>query len=232
MTNWPKSFPLALLIALMALLPVGVLFSLAQDSAQLFDTHNLRVLGNPRYDQVNKNVDQYSIKHTKDVLNRRKSIILGSMHDEDRKKIIDGLMKLLNENNDLCIFWVPHEPMPKKNQFVFDYFTENGYSVNLYSKQKTHDKDYPRVIIVDIVGVLSQIYWNGIIAYIGGGFSSGIHNVMEPAIARIPVIFGPRYDNFHEAIELVNLGGGWSITNSEEFYNISNKLINNDITLD
>tara|TARA_B100001750_G_scaffold243202_1_gene257986 strand:+ start:184 stop:1470 length:1287 start_codon:yes stop_codon:yes gene_type:complete len=188
----------------------------------------LRVLGNPRYDQVNKNVDQYSIKHTKDVLNRRKSIILGSMHDEDRKKIIDGLMKLLNENNDLCIFWVPHEPMPKKNQFVFDYFTENGYSVNLYSKQKTHDKDYPRVIIVDIVGVLSQIYWNGIIAYIGGGFSSGIHNVMEPAIARIPVIFGPRYDNFHEAIELVNLGGAWSITNDEEFYNISNKLINNE----
>ncbi len=46
MTNWPKSYPLALLIALMALLPVGVLFSLAQDSAQLFDTHNLRVLGN------------------------------------------------------------------------------------------------------------------------------------------------------------------------------------------
>ena len=46
MINWPKSYPLALLIALMALLPVGVLFSLAQDSAQLFDTHNLRVLGN------------------------------------------------------------------------------------------------------------------------------------------------------------------------------------------
>ncbi len=46
MTNWPKSYPLALLIALMALLPVGVLFSLAQDSAQLFDTHNLHVLGN------------------------------------------------------------------------------------------------------------------------------------------------------------------------------------------
>ena len=51
---------------------------------------------------------------------------------------------------------------------------------------------------------------------------------MEPAIARIPVIFGPRYDNFHEAIELVNLGGAWSITNDEEFYNISNKLINNE----
>ncbi|GIS72392.1 MAG: hypothetical protein CM1200mP10_19690 [Candidatus Neomarinimicrobiota bacterium] len=48
-----------------------------------------------------------------------------------------------------------------------------------------------------------------IIAYVGGGFSSGIHNVMEPAIARLPILFGPRYENFHEAEELINSGGGW-----------------------
>ena len=54
---------------------------------------------------------------------------------------------------------------------------------------------------------------------------------MEPAIARIPVIFGPRYDNFHEAKELLNLGGGWSITNDDDFYNISNKLVNNEAML-
>ena len=51
---------------------------------------------------------------------------------------------------------------------------------------------------------------------------------MEPAIARLPVIFGPYYDNFQEAIELIDLGGGWSINNNKEFYNIANKLINNE----
>ena len=63
----------------------------------LNETNNVitRVLGNPRYDQVNKSIDQYSIEHTKGILKRRKSIILGSMHIEDRKNIIEGLMDLL-----------------------------------------------------------------------------------------------------------------------------------------
>ncbi|MEC8838889.1 MAG: glycosyltransferase N-terminal domain-containing protein [Candidatus Neomarinimicrobiota bacterium] len=188
----------------------------------------LRVLGNPRYDQVNKVSDQYSIEHTKEILNRKKSIILGSMHNEDKKNIIDCLMDLLNDNNDIYIIWVPHEPISRNINLVYDYFLDKGYSVELYSEQNKLGTDHPRIIIVDVVGVLSKIYWNGIIAYIGGGFSTGIHNVMEPAIARLPVIFGPHYDNFQEAIELIDLGGGWSINNSEEFYNISNKLINNE----
>ena len=52
--------------------------------------------------------------------------------------------------------------------------------------------------------------------------------MMEPAIARLPVIFGPRYENFQEAIELIDLGGGWSINNNKEFYKIVNKLLNNE----
>ena len=188
----------------------------------------IRVLGNPRYDQVNKVSDQYSIKHTKEILKRKKSIILGSMHNEDKKNIIDGLMGLLNDNNDIYIIWVPHEPISKNINSVYDYFLDKGYSVELYSEQNKLGTDHSRIIIVDVVGVLSKIYWNGIIAYIGGGFSTGIHNVMEPAIARLPVIFGPHYDSFQEAIELIDLGGGWSINNNEEFYNISNKLINNE----
>ena len=188
----------------------------------------IRVLGNPRYDQVNKVSDQYSIEHAKDILNRKKSIILGSMHNEDKKNIIDGLMDLLNDNNDIYIIWVPHEPISKNINSVYEYFLDKGYSVELYSEQNKLGTDHPRIIIVDVVGVLSKIYWNGIIAYIVGGFSTGIHNVMEPAIARLPVIFGPRYDNFQEAIKLIDLGGGWSINNNKEFYNIANKLINNE----
>ncbi|MEE3195815.1 MAG: glycosyltransferase N-terminal domain-containing protein, partial [Candidatus Neomarinimicrobiota bacterium] len=89
----------------------------------------LRVLGNPRYDQVNKVSDQYSIEHTKEILNRKKSIILGSMHNEDKKNIIDGLMNLLNDNNDIYIIWVPHEPISRNINLVYDYFLDKGYSV-------------------------------------------------------------------------------------------------------
>ena len=56
------------------------------------------------------------------------------------------------------------------------------------------------------------------VAYIGGGFSSGVHNVMEPAIARLPVFFGPHYKNFIEAKELIADGGGVSIENGMDLY--------------
>ncbi|MBT7041990.1 MAG: 3-deoxy-D-manno-octulosonic acid transferase, partial [Candidatus Marinimicrobia bacterium] len=84
------------------------------------------------------------------------------------------------------------------------------------------------VVIVGVVGVLSKLYWQGQIAYIGGGFSTGIHNVMEPAIARLPVIFGPRYHHAHEAEELLNNGGGFTINNGDEFRLILEKLIENN----
>ena len=187
-----------------------------------------RVLGNPRYDQVNKVLDQYSTEHTKNILKRKKCIILGSMHNEDKNNIIDGLMNIINDNSDLSVIWVPHEPSSKNVNSVYDYFLNKGHSVALYSEKNESVINHARIIIVDTVGVLSKIYWDGIIAYIGGGFSTGVHNVMEPAIARLPVIFGPQYDNFQEAIELIAFEGGWFINNNKEFYNIVNKLINNE----
>lgn len=192
-----------------------------------FNNSVIRVLGNPRYDQVNKILDEYSVEHTKGILSRKKSIILGSMHNQDKKNIIDGLIELLEINDDLYIIWAPHDPTSYNVNLVYDHFSNLGYSVGLYSKKTAFDEETPRIIIVDLVGVLSQLYWEGIIAYIGGGFSTGIHNVMEPAIARLPIIFGPRYESFHEAVELIELGGGWSISSNKEFFDIVNKLINN-----
>jgi 3-deoxy-D-manno-octulosonic-acid transferase len=64
------------------------------------------------------------------------------------------------------------------------------------------------VLIIDTVGLLSSVYRYGRIAYIGGGFGKGIHNTLEPAAFGLPVIFGPRFDKFREAKELVQAGAG------------------------
>ena len=84
-----------------------------------------------------------------------------------------------------------------------------------------------RIILVDSIGKLAQLYWHGQIAYIGGGFSSGVHNVMEPAIARLPVFFGPNYANFHEAEELISKGGGFSIESGSELFVQLKSLLEN-----
>jgi len=188
----------------------------------------VRVFGNPRYDHVKSTADKFTTEHTKSVLSRKKRIIFASIHDEDERIIYESVLRLLNDYESLSILWVPHEPIPSVIDASVQRFEELGFKVSVFSKQTPYDKDDPKVIVVDVVGVLSHLYWDGIIAYVGGGFSTGIHNVMEPAIARLPILFGPKYENFHEAEELIKSGGGWSIENGEELFDKINILLSDD----
>jgi len=188
----------------------------------------VRVFGNPRYDHVKSTADKFTTEHTKSVLSRKKRIIFASIHDEDERIIYESVLRLLNDYESLSILWVPHEPIPSVIDASVQRFEELGFKVSIFSKQTPYDKDDPKVIVVDVVGVLSHLYWDGIIAYVGGGFSTGIHNVMEPAIARLPILFGPQYENFHEAEELIKSGGGWSIENGEELFDKINILLSDD----
>lgn len=188
----------------------------------------VRVFGNPRYDHVKSTADKFTTEHTKSVLSRKKRIIFASIHDEDERIIYESVLRLLNDYKSLSILWVPHEPIPSVIDASVQRFEELGFKVSVFSKQTPYDKDDPKVIVVDVVGVLSHLYWDGIIAYVGGGFSTGIHNVMEPAIARLPILFGPQYENFHEAKELIKSGGGWSIENGEELFDKINILLSDD----
>lgn len=70
-----------------------------------------------------------------------------------------------------------------------------------------------RMLIIDHVGILSALYRYGHIAYIGGAFGSGLHNILEPIAFRLPVIFGRRYDKFPEAVSLLKSGGARSVQN-------------------
>ena len=188
----------------------------------------VRVFGNPRYDHVKSTADKFTTEHTKSVLSRKKRIIFASIHDEDERIIYESVLRLLNDYESLSILWVPHEPIPSVIDASVQRFEELGFKVSIFSKQTPYDKDDPKVIVVDVVGVLSHLYWDGIIAYVGGGFSTGIHNVMEPAIARLPILFGPKYKNFHEAEELIKSGGGWSIENGEELFDKINILLSDN----
>jgi 3-deoxy-D-manno-octulosonic-acid transferase len=80
----------------------------------------------------------------------------------------------------------------------------------------TNTSILPEVLNIDNIGLLSSLYAYGTIAYIGGGFGKGIHNTLEAAAFGLPVIFGPRYEKFQEAKELVELKAGFSISNRAE----------------
>ncbi len=82
------------------------------------------------------------------------------------------------------------------------------------------------VLIIDCIGILSSIYKYGKFAYIGGGFGVGIHNILEAATYSMPVVFGPNYKKFKEAVDLLELGGATSIKNHTEFYSLVNTFVN------
>ena len=86
----------------------------------------------------------------------------------------------------------------------------------------------PNVLIIDNIGLLSRLYRYATITWVGGGFGDdGVHNVLEAAVYGKPVVFGPVYDKYIEAIELVGSGGGFSVENALEAENLFNSLLSN-----
>ena len=89
-------------------------------------------------------------------------------------------------------------------------------NAQLFSKANTENINSNNVLIIDSIGILSSIYQYGKLAYIGGGFGVGIHNILEAVAFGLPVIFGPNYQKFNEATELINQKGAISISNYKE----------------
>ena len=177
----------------------------------------VRVLGNPRYDQVKQKADKFTSERTESVLLRPKRLLAGSIHLEDEHVILDSIVNLMEDISDLSLIWVPHEPSDRIVSEAEFLFRSKNFTTGILGLKNPNEIE-ARVIIVDTIGKLSQLYWDVQVAYIGGGFSSGVHNVMEPAIARLPVFFGPHYKNFIEAKELIADGGGFSIENGMDLY--------------
>ncbi len=84
------------------------------------------------------------------------------------------------------------------------------------------------VLIIDNIGMLSSLYQYAQLAYIGGGFGKGIHNILEPAVYGIPVIFGPHHYQFNEAIEMKEAGAVFAVANKMEFESIFYSLFTNE----
>lgn len=87
-----------------------------------------------------------------------------------------------------------------------------------YSKAAEANLREARCLIIDCFGLLSSLYKYGTVAYIGGGFGAGIHNLLEAAVWNIPVLFGPNNEKFREATDLKACGGGIEIGNAQDFY--------------
>jgi 3-deoxy-D-manno-octulosonic-acid transferase len=97
----------------------------------------------------------------------------------------------------------------------------------LFSELNDSNAESSSVLIIDGIGYLSHLYQYATIAYIGGGFGVGIHNILEAATFGKPVIFGPNYQKFREAVELIEEGGAFSINSTQQLNNSTIELLTN-----
>ena len=98
-----------------------------------------------------------------------------------------------------------------------------------YTQSNSNSRLVPNVLVIDNIGLLSRLYRYATITWVGGGFGDdGVHNVLEAAVYGRPVVFGPVYDKYIEAIELVGSGGGFSVENALEAENLFTALLTNN----
>ena len=181
---------------------------------------NAFVAGDTRFDRVTDNAEKDTVlpKNLKQFCQGKRVIVAGSTWQEDDEEIVH----YLKIHPDIKLIIAPHETGPERLKGMKKLF-DNAV---LYSAFK-EDKDTHQVIIIDNVGMLSTLYALADVAYIGGGFNeSGIHNILEAAVFGKPVIFGPQYKKFQEALDLVKAGGAFSIQNALELESIFDKLFN------
>ena len=162
---------------------------------------NIIVTGDSRFDQILER----KTKNTKPLLpnkyQKTKNIIFGSYDQVDEKIILSALSKSFpNGEEDLMqksisIFLVPHEIDKKHIEDLRIKLQKMNFNVSLYS----NINEQGNVVIVDIVGILADLYKFNALAYVGGGFTRGVHSVIEPAIYNCLVGFGPNYEMLDEA---------------------------------
>ena len=200
-----------------------------KNSAELLKSigfKNTTISGDSRFDTVLANTQNpVKIPLIEMFCKSKPTIICGSTWPKD--EII--LVKYIKDHPENNYIIAPHE---------LQNISDLKKQTNALRYSLADDKNIftSNVLIIDSIGILSHIYSYGSIAYIGGGFGSGIHNILEAITFRLPAIFGPNYQKFNEATELIALGGAKSISNYTEltlaidsFANFDQKIATNYI---
>lgn len=180
-----------------------------QDLLQSFG--NVTLCGDTRFDRVAaiaKTAKRFP--EIEKFINGRKCIIAGSTWPPDEKLLIPYLESL---PEDYCMIIAPHDISEKHLKQIRE-------ALNGINSGKVH--------LIDTVGILSQLYQYARFVYIGGGFGVNIHNIQEPVTFGCPVVFGPKYKSFKEAVDLVGLNGAFTINNQTELDQVFDRLINDE----
>ncbi|MGI4021325.1 MAG: 3-deoxy-D-manno-octulosonic acid transferase [Janthinobacterium lividum] len=183
------------------------------------------VSGDTRFDRVWQNAQHVEPLQT--IINFKgynKVFIAGSTWPPDE----DLLVKLISIYPNWKFIIAPHEIGKERIANLIGKLPSEKTICYSEIKPDTTVLQQKQVLVIDNIGLLSKLYQYGNIAYIGGGFGTGIHNTLEAAAFGLPVLFGPAYQKFKEAVDLIKLNAGFSIINEASLESIVFKLVSDE----
>lgn len=182
--------------------------------------HNVTVTGDTRFDRVFAIASQkHAFPLIEQFIQGKKVFIGGSTWQEDEALLFPLVSR---RDQDLKFIIAPHDTSSGRIQQITEQIKQPALRYSALNESNAQDAE---VLIIDSVGILAQLYQYATLAFIGGGFGAGLHNIQEPITYGVPVFFGPRYHKFREAVELVQIGGVFSVTTTEELISATGRML-------
>lgn len=183
--------------------------------------NNVIITGDTRFDRVIEIAEKFEpISIIEKYCKNNRVIVAGSTWEEDETELIH----YIKANPAIKFIIAPHETDQGNIQQMMKVFP-NALLYTDLTNALVEQREINNLLIIDNVGMLSRLYHYASITYVGGGFGAdGVHNVLEAAVYGKPVIFGPEYKKYAEAIGLVESGGGIPIKNALELESVLNLL--------
>ncbi len=187
---------------------------------QSIGINQAKIIGDTRFDRVYQIATQRTeLSAITDFKQEKKILVCGSTWQED-EKVIYELYKQIYPKYKLII--APH--LTHEEHIINIEKRFSSYKTVRYSEKKGKNISAYNVLIVDSIGLLSKLYAYGEFAFIGGGFKTGLHNILEAVVYHIPIFFGPKFSKFNEAKELVALQVAFSVSTASTLIQIFNQL--------
>lgn len=202
----------------------SAIFVQNEDSLELLKKHqldqNAEVAGDTRFDRVaDLLLTPKQLPAIETFCGQHNVIIAGSTWEEDE----EVLAHFIQSHPELKFIIAPHE-IDEDHLKDVEKLIPHAIRFSQYDGRPTEKN----VLLIDNIGMLNQLYRFASISYVGGGFrDSGIHNTLEAAVYGKPVIFGPIYEKFREAAELIEYGAAHSIENALELEQRLDTLLEN-----
>ncbi len=199
------------------------LFVQDDSSKRLLETiqiKNVRISGDTRLDRVSEIVHRdNTLSFMNNFKKDRLCLVAGSTWPEDEAILVDYIN---TAPKNIKFVLAPHTIKTDKILNLEGVISKKTMCFSKIDEKTISDCE---VLIVDNIGILTKIYSYADIAYVGGGFATGLHNTLEPAVFGVPVIIGPNYDGFKEVEELVAQKGILPITDISGFNALMKKLL-------